>query len=225
MADEFQGGEDLYRGGRREQDPKKLAEIIKQYQEMIDANKKLSKFSDKQAKSLAIQTKNLERLEKRLISLRTKAVDPVAKAIDSLTTKLSGGSGLNTALTRFAGTSAESIFHVDKLNDKVNIFGRTLNMSATAFMRYLGAFQLVIAATLKYLEFQDEAQRKQGRLMRSFGATNISIATTYKTAAEGWRVAGKAGAEASEQLTEAIFRARGGIARNVKWRVIVSFWQ
>ncbi len=215
MPTDFQGNDDLYKSGRQEQDPKRLAEIVKQYREMISANKDLDKLSNSQVKSLVAQEKNLERLEKRLISLRTKAVDPVAKAIESLTTRLSGGSGLNSALTKFAGTSAESIFQTDKLNDKVNVFGRTLDMSATTFTRYLGAFQLVIAATLRYLAFQDEAQRKQGQLMRSFGATNVSIATTYKTAAEGWRLAGSAGAEASEKLNEAIFRARGGTALNV----------
>jgi hypothetical protein len=208
MADNFQGGEDLYKSGRQEQDPKHLAEIVKQYLEIIKANKELEALTLKQTKSLAAQEKNYERLEKRLTSLRTKAIDPVVKAIDSLTTKFTGSSGINQAITKFTGATTDSIFQVDKINDKVSFFGRTLDISATTALRYTAAIQLIIAATLKYLEFQDKAQKQQGVLMKSFAQTDISISGTYDRAAQGWRVAGSTGKDAAKTLDTVISKAR-----------------
>ena len=93
----------------------------------------------------------------------------------------------------------------------MKVFGAQTGMTATKFAGYAAAIQLAIAATVKFLEWMDKAEIKQGKLQKALGSTGVSIGASMQAQAAGYRTAGETGAKAAEDLATRIAKARRGL--------------
>jgi len=195
------GREDIMKGAATSaHDVKKLQQYLKSLKQL---QKGLKAESD-QYKILEKDAKKLEGTIKRLVRSKTG----LTKAAEALTTKL-GASGVGGGITQFSAAAVDASTSVNQLDGSMNVFGKSMKVSATTFAGWVSAVQLAIAVVVKLAEVVDQAQVKQANLQRSFGASNVSIRESFNSLAAGWKTAGAAGAEAAPKLNEAIRAARG----------------
>lgn len=209
MADNLQNSnspdnrDDIMKGAAASsRDVKKLQQYVRALKTL---QKGLKKESD-QYKALEKDAKRLEITISRLVKSKTQ----LAKVADTLTTKL-GRSGAGGSITQFGTTAVNATTSVNQLNGSMNILGKSTSMSAGSFAGWVSAIQLAITVVVRLADEIDKAQIKQANLQRVFGAGNISIRESFQAMTQGWRTAGKAGAEAAPKLNEALRAARGNL--------------